>query len=164
MIFALLLVDRQIVNPGDAPPHVPPFVEFPVFIAVGAKPSTGIVMPFIGEPDGDAVPVEEPEFFDQAIVQLLLPFFGRPARNFASNGGNGGVGASISLRSSSVLSLDCMMLDPVRQRYTTRLIDALHGFADPRQGRPEYTANLHKGAYRRFLVRENRGYPHPGSR
>ena len=34
-------------------------------------------MPFVGEPDSDAVVAERPDFFDQAIVEIAAPFAGK---------------------------------------------------------------------------------------
>ena len=70
MIFALALLDRQIVDAGDAQAHQAVFVEFPVLVAIAAKPVAAIVMPFIGEAHGDAVVAEGPDFLDQAVVEL----------------------------------------------------------------------------------------------
>jgi hypothetical protein len=38
MIFALTLFDWQIVDAGDPPTHQALLVEFPVFVAITAKP------------------------------------------------------------------------------------------------------------------------------
>ena len=73
MIFAIVVADGQVVDAGDATAHVAVFVEFPVLIAVGAEPIAGIVMPFVGKSDGDAVCLKCPEFFDEAIVEFFVP-------------------------------------------------------------------------------------------
>src|SRR5690242_1136516 len=77
VILPVTLPNRQVVDARDAPPHEAMLIELPVFVAVGTKPVAGIVMPLVGEAHGDAVAVESPQFLDQAIVQLLVPFAGQ---------------------------------------------------------------------------------------
>ena len=74
MVFALGLLDRQIVDRGKAPLHQPVVGKLPVLVAVGAKPVSGIVMPLISKANGDAVVGEGPELLDQPVVELLRPF------------------------------------------------------------------------------------------
>src|SRR4029077_16956982 len=74
VIFARALLDWQIVDAGDAPAHQAVLVEFPVLVAVAAEPGAAVVVPFIGEAHGDAVLAEGPDFLDQAVVELALPF------------------------------------------------------------------------------------------
>src|SRR5512147_422574 len=45
--FPLRRRNRQVVDAGDAPLHQPLLVEFPVFVAVGAEPVSGIIVPFV---------------------------------------------------------------------------------------------------------------------
>src|SRR5207302_7564222 len=73
MVLPLAFPDRQIVDAGDAQAHQTALVEFPVFVAVAAKPVAAVVVPLIGETHGDAVVAEGPDFLDQAIVELALP-------------------------------------------------------------------------------------------
>src|SRR6202008_4310860 len=56
MIFALTLLDRQIVDAGNAQTHQPVLVEFPVLVAVAAIPAAAVVMPLIGKTDCNTVP------------------------------------------------------------------------------------------------------------
>src|SRR5215216_562613 len=72
----LALLDGEIVDAGLAPPHQAVFVELPLLVAVGAMPLPGIVVPFVLEAHGDAVPIERPEVLDQPIVVLPSPFAG----------------------------------------------------------------------------------------
>src|SRR5262245_40041019 len=74
VIFALAILDRQIVDAGDAPPHQAVVVELPVLVAVAAKPVAGIVVPFICKAYGDTVVAERPHFLNQPIVELAIPF------------------------------------------------------------------------------------------
>src|SRR5690348_13330927 len=74
VVFALALPDRQVVDAGDAQAHQPLGVEFPVLVAVAAEPVAAVVVPFIGEADGDAVLAEGPDFLDQPVVELTRPF------------------------------------------------------------------------------------------
>ena len=73
MIFAVALLDRQIVDAGDPQAHQPVLIEFPVLVAVAAEPIAAVVMPFIGKAHRDAVLAKGPEFLDQAIVELTGP-------------------------------------------------------------------------------------------
>ena len=47
--------DRNVVDAGLAAAHQAFLVEFPVFVAVAAKPVAAIVMPFVGEAHGNAI-------------------------------------------------------------------------------------------------------------
>ena len=48
-------------------------IEFPVLVAVAAKPAAAVIMPFVGEANRDAVLAEGPDFLDQAVVKLTAP-------------------------------------------------------------------------------------------
>jgi hypothetical protein len=71
--FAIRLVDRQVVDRGEAPLHQPASVELPILVAVGSKPLAAGVTPFVGEADRDPVAVKSPEFLDQPIFELFGP-------------------------------------------------------------------------------------------
>src|SRR5262249_31369888 len=71
------LANGKVVDTGDAASHEAVLVELPVFVAVGAKPIPGVVVPLVGETNRDAVALESPEFLDEAIVQLLVPLAGK---------------------------------------------------------------------------------------
>src|SRR5271170_2599476 len=73
MIFAVLLADGQIVDRCMAGSGQAVLVELPVLVAVGTKPVARIVVPFVGEADGDAIVAKRPEFLDQAVVKLARP-------------------------------------------------------------------------------------------
>src|SRR5262245_10293949 len=53
VIFALTVLDREIIDAGDPPPHQALGVELPILVAITAEPAAGIVVPFIGESYGD---------------------------------------------------------------------------------------------------------------
>src|SRR5215510_5331442 len=74
VIFALTVLDRQIVDAGNAPPHQTFRVEFPILISVAAKPVTGVVVPFVCKAHSDPVLPERPHFLDQSVVELAIPF------------------------------------------------------------------------------------------
>jgi hypothetical protein len=76
VVETVLFADRQIVDAREAHAHQPVRVELPVLIAVRAEPAPGIVTPFVGEANGDAVLVKGPEFLDQPIIELAVPFAG----------------------------------------------------------------------------------------
>jgi len=55
-------------------PHQACFIEFPILIAVGAIPLTGIIVALIGETNCDAIAVEGPKLFDESVFQFSVPF------------------------------------------------------------------------------------------
>src|SRR5713226_808704 len=73
VILALALLDRDIVDAGDAKPHQAVLVELPILVAVAAEPKPAIIVPLIGEAHGDAVSVEGPDFLDQPVIELAVP-------------------------------------------------------------------------------------------
>ena len=83
MIFAFAFADRQIVDAGDAMLHQAVRVEFPILIAVTAKPMTAVVTPFIGKAHGDAIAAECPQLLDQPVIEFAIPF----ARQEIDDGG-----------------------------------------------------------------------------
>src|SRR5215472_8084957 len=89
MVFPVGFIDRQIVDRSETPLHHAGRIEFPVLVSVRAEPIAAVVMPFISKPHGDAIVVEGPEFFDQPVIELLVPFacekgddFGPPVDEF----------------------------------------------------------------------------------
>src|SRR5262245_13410367 len=74
VIFALAILDRQVVDAGDAPPHQAVLVELPVLVAIAAKPVAGIIVPFICKPHSDPVVAVRPYFLNQPIIELAIPF------------------------------------------------------------------------------------------
>jgi hypothetical protein len=74
-ILSLLFLNQQIIDAGVARRHQTLFIELPVFIAVRAKPVSGVVMPLIDETNGDPIIMKRPEFLDQPVVKLVRPFF-----------------------------------------------------------------------------------------
>src|SRR5262249_4921702 len=70
LIFALAILDRQVVDAGDAPPHQAVLVELPVLVAIAAKPVAGIIVPFICKAHSDPVVAVRPHFLDQPIIEL----------------------------------------------------------------------------------------------
>src|ERR1700737_4417152 len=73
---AIFFDNRNIVDAGFAPAHQAVFVEFPLFVTVGAMPLTGVVMPLLLKPPREAFAVERPEILDQAILMFPPPFAG----------------------------------------------------------------------------------------
>src|SRR5215470_12498655 len=73
VIFPLALLDRKVVYAGNAPTHQAVLIEFPVLVAVAAKPAAAVIMPFVGKTHRDAVLAEGPDFLDQAVVKLTAP-------------------------------------------------------------------------------------------
>jgi hypothetical protein len=62
MELALALLDRGVIDAGDAQMHRPVFAERPILIAVAAEPGTAAVVPLEGEADDDPVLTERPEW------------------------------------------------------------------------------------------------------
>src|SRR5712692_9411381 len=98
MVFALALRDRQIVDAGDTPAHQAVLAELPILVAVTAEPAAAIVVPLIGEANGDPIVPVGPDLLDQAIVELALPF--------ASQERDDGVAALDELRAVAPAAVD----------------------------------------------------------
>src|SRR5262245_9698315 len=73
MVQALAGYDGQVIDAGDTSAHQPVLVEFPILVAVAAEPVTAVVVPLVGETDGDSVITEGPHLLDQAVIQLPVP-------------------------------------------------------------------------------------------
>jgi hypothetical protein len=76
VVSALALPDREIVDAGNAQPHEAVVVEFPILVAVAARPVAAIVVPLIGETNRDTVLAESPDFLNQPVVEFTLPLAG----------------------------------------------------------------------------------------
>src|SRR3546814_10589142 len=74
MELPLALRDGEIVDASMARAHQAARVELPILIAVGAEPVARVVMPLIGEADGDPVLAPGPDLLDETVVELLRPF------------------------------------------------------------------------------------------
>src|SRR5512145_2572185 len=81
MEFALDRRERQIVDGAKPKLHEAALIELPVFISVRAEPVAGIVMPFVGEANGDAIVAESPHLLDETVVKLAGPFAGEERHN-----------------------------------------------------------------------------------
>src|SRR6266581_2774276 len=73
VVLAIAILDRNIVDAGDAHAHQAVFVKLPVLVAVAAIPVATVVVPLVGEAHGDAVLPEGPEFLDQTVIELAVP-------------------------------------------------------------------------------------------
>src|ERR1700730_4131035 len=73
VVLALALLDRDIIDAGDAKPHQAVLIKFPVLVAVAAEPITAVVVPLICKARENAVLTEGPHFLDQPVVQLAVP-------------------------------------------------------------------------------------------
>src|SRR5258708_9828339 len=74
VIFALRLLDWQIVDASEPRAHESVLIELPIFIAIGSKPIAGVIVTFIGKAHCDTVSLERPKLFDQPIIHLSSPF------------------------------------------------------------------------------------------
>ncbi len=82
--------DREVVDAGVAGLHEAVGVKFPIFVAVRTEPGTGLIVPFVGEADGDAIAGEGPEFFDEAVFALAGPLLGEEGDDLVVAGEEGG--------------------------------------------------------------------------
>src|SRR5476649_2181791 len=73
MELALGRLDRQVVDAREPALHQAVCSELPVLVSVGAEPVERIVVPLIGEANGDPALREGPHFLDQAVVELPRP-------------------------------------------------------------------------------------------
>src|SRR6266566_7025279 len=73
VILPVAVLDRRIVDAGDAHTHKAVFVELPVLVAVAAIPVAAVVVPLIGKAHGDAILPKRPEFLDQTVLELAVP-------------------------------------------------------------------------------------------
>src|SRR5258705_8893945 len=71
--LAVALLDRQVVDAGEAFLHQAVLGELPVLVAVRTVPLARIVVPFVFEAHGDAVLEKAPELLAQAVVEFLRP-------------------------------------------------------------------------------------------
>src|SRR2546423_15055856 len=85
MILAVRLLDRQVVDGGKPKSHQAIAIKFPVLVAIGTEPISRVIMPFIGEPHGDAVCVISPKLFDQPGVKFLGPLAFQKLNDFGSS-------------------------------------------------------------------------------
>src|SRR3989304_21331 len=74
MELAVVFLDRQVVDAREAALHQAILSEFPVFVAIGTEPVAGVVVPFVGIADRNAVFGKSPELLDQAVLEFLVPF------------------------------------------------------------------------------------------
>src|SRR5471032_70045 len=96
--LALGFLDRHVVDAGKAVGHQTVFSEFPVLIAIRAEPVARVVVPFVGITHGDAVVGEGPQLFDQAVIQLFLPFAGKKSLGLFAVGGELGAVTPFSVQ------------------------------------------------------------------
>ncbi|MEG4235735.1 hypothetical protein QUA40_27305 [Microcoleus sp. Pol11C3] len=72
--IAFALLNWQVVNAGNTPPHESLFIELPIFITVGTEPVAGIIMLFASKPDSHSVIPKSPKLLDKTVVQFFKPF------------------------------------------------------------------------------------------
>src|SRR5205807_5874927 len=73
MILALRLGDRKIINGCVSQPHQAVLIKLPIFVSVGSEPVAGVIVPFVGKTDRNAISVMSPKLFNQPVVQLFRP-------------------------------------------------------------------------------------------
>ncbi len=62
--------------------HDPFRIELPVFVSICTVPLPRIIMELVGKPNRDPIAIEGPEFLDEPVLQLSLPFAQKEAHNF----------------------------------------------------------------------------------
>ena len=75
--FAVFRRDRHIVDAGFPAAHQSIAIEFPLFVAVGAKPMAGLIAPLILEAHADAVFMKRPKLLDEPVIKFVCPFAGK---------------------------------------------------------------------------------------
>lgn len=81
MILPVAVLDGKVVDAGNASAHEAMIVELPVLVAVGAKPEACIVVPLIGKAHSNPMSFKRPQFFDEAIIEFLVPFADQKLKN-----------------------------------------------------------------------------------
>ena len=87
VVLALFCSDRQIVDAGNSSLHQAVDIEFPVLIAVAAKPIEAVVVPLVSKAHRNTVLTESPNLFDQPVVEFAVPFAGQELDDFLASGG-----------------------------------------------------------------------------
>src|ERR1700755_3211398 len=77
VVFPVGHVYRQIVDRSEAPLHHASRIELPILVSVRAEPVAAVVMPLVSEPHGTSVVGEGPEFLDESVIELPVPFTGQ---------------------------------------------------------------------------------------
>ena len=75
--FAVLRRDHHIVDARFAAAHQAIAIEFPLLVAVRAKPMAGRIAPLILEANTDPVFMERPKVLDEPVIVLVCPFAGK---------------------------------------------------------------------------------------
>ena len=70
--LALRLFDRQVIDAGVPRIHQTLGVKFPILIAVSTKPTSRVVVIFIGKANRDAIAGECPQLLDQPVVEFSV--------------------------------------------------------------------------------------------
>ena len=96
--LAIAFRDRQIVDACNPAAHQALGIELPVLVAVTAVPLAAIVVPLVGESNGDAVAAERPQFFDKAVVEFATPLPGEEGLDFRAAGDEFGAVAPDAVR------------------------------------------------------------------
>ena len=73
MELSLVLSYPKFIDACVSRMHQPFRVEFPVFIAIGPKPITRVIVILVGKPDGNPVVQKGPDFLDESVVQFSSP-------------------------------------------------------------------------------------------
>ena len=60
MVSALTILDRKIIDAGNAQAHEAVFGEFPILVAIAAKPITAVVVPLVGDLGAEVIKIEPP--------------------------------------------------------------------------------------------------------
>src|SRR6516225_9684329 len=77
VVSALALLDWKVVDAGNAQAHQAVLVEFPILVAVAAKPIATVIVALVRETNRDPVVSESPDFLNEPVVEFALPFAGQ---------------------------------------------------------------------------------------
>ena len=75
--LAVFRGDRHVVDACFPAAHQSIAIEFPLLVAVRAKPMAGIIAPLILEANTDVVFMERPKLLDEPVIKFVGPFAGK---------------------------------------------------------------------------------------
>src|ERR1700693_1640051 len=85
-ILPVGVLDGQIIDAGNADSHQAFRIELPILVAVGTEELAAVVVPLIGEANGDTIVLERPNLLDKAVIEFLRPLACQERNNFSATG------------------------------------------------------------------------------
>jgi hypothetical protein len=74
VILTIRLFNGKIVDARKPQPHQTVVIEFPILVAVRAKPISRVIVPLVCKPHSYSIVREGPELFDEPVIQFFRPF------------------------------------------------------------------------------------------